>query len=126
MKAQLRRAAVSIASNIAERKGRFSDKELLCFLSNARKSVYETQTQIVLAEQLSFLNVDQARNLSNEAAEIRRLLTGLIRVLREPIGSLSFDTDLRERQHCSSRRGPSQRHGRTEFGEDEHVLDLRG
>lgn len=43
---QMRRAAVSIASNIAEGKGRSSDKELLQFLSHARSSSYELQTPL--------------------------------------------------------------------------------
>jgi four helix bundle protein len=80
--AQLRRAAVSIGSNIAEGKGRFSDKKLLCFLSNARGSLYEAQTQIVLAERLNLLNKTGSEKLSGEAAEVGRLLNGLIRVLR--------------------------------------------
>jgi len=44
LSSQLRRAAVCVASNIAEGKGRSSDKELLQFLSRARGSVYEIQT----------------------------------------------------------------------------------
>ena len=79
---QLRRAAVSIASNIAEGKGRFSDRELLYFLSNARGSLYEAQTQIVLARRLNLLGATGSEKLSSEAAEVGRLLNGLIRVLR--------------------------------------------
>jgi four helix bundle protein len=67
---QLRRAAVSIASTIAEGKGTFSDKELLHFLSNARGSVYETQTQIALAHRLNLLTLEENQPLVNEGAEL--------------------------------------------------------
>jgi four helix bundle protein len=50
---QLRRVAVSVPSNIAEGKGRSSDKELLQFLSRARGSVYELQTQLDVAKSLA-------------------------------------------------------------------------
>jgi len=46
---QLRRASVSIASNIAEGKGRCTDKEFLLFLHHARGSVFEVETQLILA-----------------------------------------------------------------------------
>jgi four helix bundle protein len=55
LSAQLRRAAVSIASNIAEGKGRSSDKELLQFLSHARGSLYEVQTQLQIAKSLVYM-----------------------------------------------------------------------
>jgi four helix bundle protein len=53
---QMRRAAVSVVSNIAEGKGRNADRELLRFLSNSRGSLFELQTQIDLAKSLNYLN----------------------------------------------------------------------
>jgi four helix bundle protein len=49
---QLRRAAVSVASNIAEGKGRRTDKEFLLFLPHARGSVFELETQLTIAGRL--------------------------------------------------------------------------
>src|ERR1700722_7998063 len=76
---QLRRAAVSVASNIAEGKGRFSDRELSQFLAVARGSVFEIETQIAIAEGLGFLAEPQGRELLKRCGEVGRLLNGLIR-----------------------------------------------
>jgi four helix bundle protein len=81
---QLRRAAVSVASNIAEGKGRFSDRELAQFLGIARGSIFEIETQIVIARKLGFLAENEASKLSNRCAEVGRLLNGLIRAVKKP------------------------------------------
>ena len=52
---QLRRAAVSIASNIAEGKGRRTDREFLQFLHHARGSVFEVETQLTIASRLGYM-----------------------------------------------------------------------
>ena len=81
---QVRRAAVSVASNIAEGKGRFSDRELSQFLSVARGSVFEIETQLAIAEELGFLSKLQSKQLLSRCAEVGRLLNGLIKVVRKP------------------------------------------
>lgn len=84
LKSQLRRAAVSVASNIAEGKGRFSDRELGQFLSIARGSIFEIETQIVIALDLEFITSSQAENLLQRCGEVGRLLNGLIKAVRTP------------------------------------------
>ncbi len=75
---QLRRAAVSIASNIAEGQGRLSKREFHQFLGQARGSLMEVETQVQIAEKLQYLQADQARSLLAIAAEAGRVLNGLI------------------------------------------------
>lgn len=77
---QLRRAAVSVASNIAEGASRRSTPEFLQFLHIARGSLSELETQIMIAVDQSLIP-DFA--LSLEVAEVDRLLNGLIRSLVE-------------------------------------------
>ena len=79
---QLRRAAVSVPSNIAEGKGRFSDRELSQFLHHARGSLYELQTQVKIACRLQYLDPEAACELESRAAQVDRLLNGLIRSFR--------------------------------------------
>jgi four helix bundle protein len=66
LSSQMRRAAVSVPSNIAEGKGRVSDKELLVFLSHARGSLCELETQTFLAEKLHYLSADESKAFSRE------------------------------------------------------------
>ncbi len=82
--AQLRRAAVSVASNIAEGKGRFSDRELSQFLAITGGSVFEIETQIAIAFDLGFLAEAQTQQLSKRCGQVGRLLNGLIRSVRKP------------------------------------------
>jgi four helix bundle protein len=79
---QLRRAAVSIPSNIAEGHGRDTDKAFALFLTHARGSLCELETQIELARNLHLLNPEQSDHLQANAAEIGKMLNGLLRTLR--------------------------------------------
>ena len=80
---QLRRSAVSIPSNIAEGKGRNTDRDFLNFLFHARGSLMELETQIMLSARLRFLSQQQADALLNATTKVARSLAGLINSLRE-------------------------------------------
>ncbi|HXT62429.1 MAG TPA: four helix bundle protein [Pyrinomonadaceae bacterium] len=80
--AQLRRAAVSIPSNIAEGYGRGSRKEYLQFLSIAQGSLKELETQIILAQRLTYSTQSQAERILSEAETVGKMLGGLIRSLK--------------------------------------------
>lgn len=60
---QLRRAAVSVPSNIAEGKGHRSDREFGHFLLHARGSLLEVQTQVMIAQELQYLSVEDSKRL---------------------------------------------------------------
>jgi four helix bundle protein len=78
---QMRRAAVSVPSNIAEGHGRLSDRSLRIFLSQARGSLFELETQIELACDLTYLQDKDAKELLELCREVARMLNGLIGVL---------------------------------------------
>ena len=71
---QMRRAAVSVASNIAEGKGRYSPKEFVQFLYRARGSLLELQTQLFIARELNYLESLAWRKTKDEADELGRIL----------------------------------------------------
>jgi four helix bundle protein len=81
---QLGRAAVSVPSNIAEDKGRFSDRELSQFLSLVRGSAFEIETRVAIALELGYLTKNQSQDLQPRCAEVGRLLNGLIKAVRKP------------------------------------------
>lgn len=75
--AQLRRAAVSIPSNIAEGQGRKSRNEFRHHLAIAYGSLGEAETQILIAGRLSYLSELRVTGLLDQSAEVGRLLNGL-------------------------------------------------
>jgi four helix bundle protein len=76
---QMRRAAVSIPSNIAEGHGRFSDKELIRFLFISLGSSAELETQLIIANNLGFLNEGDFKQLQELNNEVIKMLSALIR-----------------------------------------------
>jgi four helix bundle protein len=84
---QVRRAAVSIPSNIAEGQGRRTTRDFLNFLSVAQGSLMELETQITIAERLGYIENPLERTLLESTAEIGRLLHGLRNALNRKLNS---------------------------------------
>ncbi len=78
LSSQMRRAAVSVPSNIAEGKGRHSHKEFVQFLYHARGSLLELETQISIARDLLYIDLQVFERLESETQELGRILNGLI------------------------------------------------
>ncbi len=79
---QVRRAAVSIPSNIAEGQGRLSKKDFNHFLSQARGSLMEIETQLQIAQNLGYLDEKNTHVLLQGCAELGRILNGLMSSLQ--------------------------------------------
>ena len=79
---QLERAAASIASNIAEGHGRAHLREYLHHLSIARGSLMEVETQLTIAARRGYITVADEQRAFNLSGDVGRLLSGLIRALR--------------------------------------------
>ena len=80
---QLRRAAVSIPSNIAEGYGRSHRKEYIQHVSIARGSLMELETQIIVSVRQSFVAREDARSTWEISQEVGRMLTKLIQSLKQ-------------------------------------------
>ena len=80
---QMRRASVSVPSNIAEGKGHRSDPEFVRFLFHARGSLLELQTQLLIARRLRYLSEEKADELCRISDGIARGLNALINKFRE-------------------------------------------
>ncbi|MGA8849155.1 MAG: four helix bundle protein [Dehalococcoidia bacterium] len=76
---QMRRAATSIPSNIAEGAARSSDKEFIQFLHVSLGSLAELETQLLLSRKLGFLKNEQ---LDGRVERIRKMLLGLVKYLK--------------------------------------------
>jgi four helix bundle protein len=78
---QLRKAAVSTASNIAEGCGREGERELARFLSIAAGSASEAEYQLLFARDLGYLQQDVHRQLDDQVNEVKRMLNSFIQKL---------------------------------------------
>lgn len=79
---QIRRAAVSIASNIAEGKEREIVAELIRFLYIAKGSSGELRTQLLIAHRIGYLKEEEYNKLNEEAEHISRMIGSLIKTLK--------------------------------------------
>jgi four helix bundle protein len=78
---QIRKAVVSVASNIAEGQGRNSTKEFINHLSIAYGSLMETETQTLVAEMRNYSSAEKRSRVMEKAAEVGRLINGLSNLL---------------------------------------------
>jgi len=80
---QMRRAAVSVPSNIAEGKGHRSDPDFVRFLFHARGSLLELRTQILIARRLNYLSAETANELCLRIDNVTRGLNALVNRFRK-------------------------------------------
>ena len=85
LKMQICRAAVSVPSNIAEGKGRLSKREYIQFLSRARGSLLELETQLEVARNLGYIDDSQFSNVFELATQTGKPLNGLITSVRSQL-----------------------------------------
>jgi four helix bundle protein len=79
---QMRRASVSVSSNIAEGAARQTKKEFINFLHIAQGSLSELDTQLVIARRLEYLSVEDFESIENHIETISKMITGLIKSLK--------------------------------------------
>lgn len=85
LKDQIRRASISISSNIAEGFGRKTDKEFIYFLNVAQASCYEVKSQLYLAFDVEYLSKDEFDKTYDLCDEISKTIFGLIKHLNNKI-----------------------------------------
>jgi four helix bundle protein len=79
---QMRRSAISIPRNIAEGKGRSSDRDRAHFFCHARGSLLELETQILIAQRLEYLHSSVGEKLLADSAQLGRMLNALSQSLK--------------------------------------------
>ena len=85
LSSQVRRSAISIVSNIAEGSGRESNREFKRFLNISISSAFELETQIILANDLGYINEDAFGKISDKIMEVQKMIFGF----RKSLSSLN-------------------------------------
>lgn len=80
---QIRRCSISIPSNIAEGYGRETDKDFLRFLTISKGSLFEMQTQLEVAKNISYLQLEEFNNLYEDSREVERMLVSFIKKIKD-------------------------------------------
>ena len=80
---QIRRAAVSIPSNIAEGATRMHEKEYMQFLNIALGSTSELETQLIISNKINYINTDQMNSILDKLNNIRKMIIGLKKSLNK-------------------------------------------
>lgn len=80
---QIQRASVSVMANIAEGFGSDSNKEFIKFLNYSRRSVLEVQSHLYVALDQEYITQNQFNQLYKELTNLKKLISGFIRYLRE-------------------------------------------
>ena len=83
LKDQIRRASVSVASNVAEGFGRGGNKEFIQFLSISKGSLYELRTQLYIAIDLEYISETECSTLNNLIDEVGKMINGFINYLQK-------------------------------------------
>lgn len=81
LKSQIRRCAVSVPSNIAEGSSRTSNKDFNRFLEISLGSLYELQTQLLIASDRKFINNVISNNIENQIIELQKMISGFQKTL---------------------------------------------
>ena len=84
---QIRRSAVSIPSNIAEGSARKGEKEFIQFLYISLGSMAELETQLIIANNLKYVNLNDYELMTGRLEEIRKMIIGLIKFVKNKIRS---------------------------------------
>ncbi len=98
---QIRRSAVSVPSNIAEGQGRLSRKEFRQFLGQARGSLLELETQLLIAKNLGYVRETEVERMFSLSGRTSRLLHGLLR----SVGRSAPETENQKPETRNEERG---------------------
>jgi four helix bundle protein len=97
---QIRRSAVSVPSKIAEGKGRSSDREFAQFLSHARASLLELETQLLIASKLGYIGKVQSESLETRTEQLAKTLNAPLNVVKEEKGKPTRTREVSQLPAC--------------------------